>query len=180
MRFLIVFGLVVAFTTQSSIRAWNEEKLAWSDFTVVDFVDKNEDARIHLDFSSPYSYAQGILKISVLAAMDKQKSVVIEGGKTDWLLNHEQGHFDLQELIARKFRREISSTIFSHHEIESQINLLFHKYSTIAAEQHTMYDNETRHSKNRVKQIEWDERIKKELEALDDFSNTDLIIENVK
>lgn len=180
MRLLIAFCLFVAFITQSSIRIWDEKKLEWSDFTTVNFVDKNEDAKIHLELSSPYALSGGVLKISVLATMNKRKSIVAQGGKTDWLLNHEQGHFDLQELIAREFRKEINSTAFNNSELENQINSLFRKYSSIATDQHTLYDYETRHSKNRLKQIEWNQRIKKELEALDDFSNTDIKIENVK
>jgi hypothetical protein len=82
------------------------------------------------------------------------------------LLRHEQLHFDLTELSARQIRKHLEqhsrvcAVPGSHAEIDAAIADLQREWT---AEQ-SKYDKETDHGANRVKQRQWELRVKREIE----------------
>lgn len=65
-------------------------------------------------------------------------------------LEHEQGHFDIIEIHARQYEKELLFRVFpcldgiyNESEIKKQINLTFQKYLEQARNQHYVYDNLT-------------------------------------
>lgn len=91
------------------------------------------------------------------------------------LLKHEQLHFDILELIVRKFRKEIDEDLLGCSEetyLEKRLEFYLNNYRETAIK----YDIETNHSINMKIQLEWEEHIRKELYKLKEYS-TDKIIE---
>jgi hypothetical protein len=85
------------------------------------------------------------------------------------ILTHEQLHFDLAELYARKLRKHIA-------ELRQNHNSEIYEYSNIVAkiyEEWTQatnkYDQETFHGESKSKQEEWNEKIAKDMEGLKDY-----------
>jgi len=73
-------------------------------------------------------------------------------------LAHEQLHFDISELFARKMRNRLDRTSFSD-DVKAEVRKI---YSDILAELkdfQAKYDMETNYSRNREKQAEWNLRI---------------------
>ena len=87
-------------------------------------------------------------------------------------LNHEKRHFDICEIYARKFRRLVSQTSFTYRNFSSQLNYLFKKTMAEYRAAQADYDHETHHSLNDQLQDHWNDKIDKELAALEDYSET--------
>lgn len=73
-------------------------------------------------------------------------------------LAHEQLHFDITEVFARKMREKLRRTSFSD-DVKAEVRKI---YSDILRELQTYqerYDWETNFSRNREKQLEWNQKI---------------------
>jgi hypothetical protein len=85
------------------------------------------------------------------------------------LLQHEQLHFDLTELAARKIRRELDdlaracTTPGSNDAIGNAVAAIEGAWS----DEQARYDKDTDHGTNRVKQRQWELRVRKELRVED-------------
>lgn len=86
------------------------------------------------------------------------------------LLRHEQMHFNITELYARKIRKlltEYKQPCGKEKEIRIKINSLIQA----EIEENNLYDIESVHYTNKVMQKKWEEKIKKELEETKTYIN---------
>ncbi|GAB2595804.1 hypothetical protein GCM10027190_50020 [Spirosoma areae] len=79
--------------------------------------------------------------------------------KTDELLQHEQGHFNIGQLCALRFNKVIKSTILLKSNYVEKINLIFKSILAEANQMDLQYDEETNHSRNRSEQKKWNQKI---------------------
>ena len=80
---------------------------------------------------------------------------------SDYHLLHEQRHFDITKLGAEKFVNELKNASFTMQNYQQLINQIFDRvYDENIALQNT-YDRETRHSLDKEKQEEWNDRLGK-------------------
>jgi predicted secreted Zn-dependent protease len=90
---------------------------------------------------------------------------------------HEQIHFDIAELVIRQMRKK-----FMNHRFRSLdgVNKMINSTFAEAAKEHVRlneaYDKETDHSRNKPKQLLWEDRIQRELKTLNDYSSTRVTI----
>lgn len=174
---LIVFG-VEGFTQtlpekeNDTIIVWTKDrKLNWTDFqSPIKFSDSTNTAaesEIAIDLISipinEYDY-----EYIVYPYFYKNLSSTI----TDDLhiLKHEQVHFDIAELFARKIRlkiKQLNKQEFNMDKYNSEIENIYNEYSDYQIK----YDKETLHSLITEKQIEWENKIAKELQAMNSFSS---------
>ena len=83
---------------------------------------------------------------------------------SDYLLNHELGHFNLTEIYRRLAMDSIKSLpLFKIHNIDSIVS----HFSSKKAELQKIYDKETDHSLIKESQKEWDKSISEKLNSLD-------------
>lgn len=86
------------------------------------------------------------------------------------VLQHEQLHFDICELYGRKFHKEIVSlkekNQFNEKSLEKLYNLMVKEYDAYQ----DLYDAETGHSTKTMKQLEWNNRIAADLNALAEYA----------
>jgi len=90
-----------------------------------------------------------------------------------YLLNHEQGHFDLEEVITRRMRKEFAEYCAAHKKsptFNTDIEQIFKKLTTASQALQDQYDNETNHSKNKAKQEEWNKKIAAMLTELNQYA----------
>ena len=83
------------------------------------------------------------------------------------MLNHEQLHFDIAELFARKLRKELEKPRFTTASTEE----IFSAVASFNMELDKMqkrYDNETNHYRNKKKQKKWEIYVGEELAKLTD------------
>lgn len=103
------------------------------------------------------------------AHFDRSKSWVKSEGKSDELLQHEQGHFDITEIYARKLReelRKIKCDKKTQEQIQKEVDAIFERIQKEWEMEDEKYDQETDHGRNKEKQKEWNEKIQRRLEEM--------------
>ncbi|MHA7863883.1 DUF922 domain-containing protein [Flagellimonas marinaquae] len=73
-------------------------------------------------------------------------------------LTHEQLHFDITEVFARKMREKLRRTSFSD-DVKAEVRKIYHDILKELQEYQERYDWETNFSRNREKQAEWNRKI---------------------
>lgn len=87
------------------------------------------------------------------------------------LLKHEQIHFDIMELVARKFRKELDEDLIgcsSELYFNDRLNFYLKMFNQISKK----YDKETNHSVNKENQKKWNRYIEIELNKLSNYMMT--------
>lgn len=108
-------------------------------------------------------------KLSIYCYFGKNTSWSIKKFQTDYLLKHEQYHFNITELFARKLRKQIKESNLSNkgNELQKAINKNYYEWEKYER----LYDKETNHSNNTEAQARWILDIDRQLKELSDFSN---------
>ncbi|WP_431124584.1 DUF922 domain-containing protein [Flagellimonas flava] len=78
------------------------------------------------------------------------------------ILSHEQLHFDIAELFARKMRNKLRRTSFSDN-VKQEIRDIYQDILQELQDFQDQYDWETGYSRNAKKQLEWNRKIAKAL-----------------
>ncbi len=166
---LIVFSVQLGFAQKIK---WSPGyKLKWSDF-------QNRAARNPNDNTAAYAYC-GIqyevvkstnpkkpVSIKVYSVFDVQKSWKRSAELPDEILNHEQIHFDISELYARKLRKVIRDKIRTSGDYDQYFKTEYQKlYNEYMALQ-DKYDKETNHGQNAEKQAYYNQFIATSLNNL--------------
>jgi predicted secreted Zn-dependent protease len=102
----------------------------------------------------------------VVTKFYKNTSWVISDKKSDYILNHEQLHFDLAEVYSRKYRKALQAAKLELGNMQ-QAETIFNRVYSDFVKRQERYDNETEHGINTVKQGEWNAIIEIELAKYD-------------
>ncbi|BDD04565.1 DUF922 domain-containing protein [Aureibacter tunicatorum] len=128
---------------------WNDFKGNQQDLLIKDNYAANISSHIILEEDS-------VLPQKAHAVMYPYKSSKVDKKKTDYLLNHEQYHFNITEAFARKLNRAIEyDTLASDEKIKVIHQLISHHEKIWQAD----YDKETEHGRNNIMQKYWEYRI---------------------
>ena len=84
---------------------------------------------------------------------------------------HEQGHFNIAELFARKLRKAFAEYNFNAHTVGKDIDKLFILNKQERNEMDALYDKETNRSQNGQQQVLWNKKIKSELDNFKQFAS---------
>ena len=154
--------------TEEFIPWENEQRLDWEDFKCEPKKGTDAVASTSTTLGIAYQLVDGVLTYDITCNFSKVKSWGLM--KTDYILAHEQGHFDITEIYARKLNEALKNYQFNKKTFKKDINQI---YQNIVREKETFqksYDEETDHSRNRKLQFDWLDKIQKELEATDTFA----------
>lgn len=142
---------------------WKYDRvLTWDDFQSEPKTGSDVVATTSTTLGISYQLREGELVYSITCNFSKLKSW--GSMRTDYILAHEQAHFDITELIARKLHQDLQSYQLDKKNFRQDITRI---YEAAVKEKETMqetYDRETNHSRNKVKQYEWLDHIAKLLE----------------
>jgi hypothetical protein len=144
---------------------WNEhKKLTWEDFkgSSQKIGDVAALTATHLGFS--YNIVNGKITYSIECRFEKNKSW--GRVKTSWILNHEQGHFDIAEIFSRKLFKAVSAYQFNKSTFQNDLDIIYKKVVEEKDLYQQLYDLETDHSRNKTKQEEWLKKINDNLNEL--------------
>ena len=91
--------------------------------------------------------------------------------ESDYLLEHEQLHFDITELFVRKLRKQLNDLGNDCKRLNAHVEKYYNEnYKEFVAYQDA-YDRETKHSLDREKQKLWKEKIARELDRLKPYAS---------
>ncbi|MCW3806469.1 DUF922 domain-containing protein [Plebeiibacterium marinum] len=168
---LVLIGLYLP--KENRYKSWNEEeKLTWNDFTFAskDTCSFAKDALISvlIKYKSFYNPKLGF---SVVAVIDKKTSWTIDTISKD-LLEHEQYHFDLCELYARKIRETYDSLLKTNNTNILKYTEVFERLDEEHFLEQSRYDVETNHGADKSEQKMWETYIEEELMSLNTYADT--------
>lgn len=113
--------------------------------------------------------------LAVRATFDKTRAWVQDStlDKGRRMLAHEQLHFDICELVARKLRFRIAQVARAGGDVfdrplGEEVKCLLDELNTL----NDLYDQETAHSQRGDQERKWGAQIKRELAALDAYKST--------
>lgn len=140
---------------------WEDRKLKWSDFQGDVPVDSEFDALTHSIINLEFQGEGILLEFNVETLFDPKKSWK-RNGVDQYILEHEQIHFDITEYHSRLLRKKLKTHKYkSFDSIESDVKQMFKEASEDANEMQLLYDEQTHHSINRKKQAKWKKKMKK-------------------
>lgn len=161
-------------THENTIEWSKERKLTWFDF-------KRKPASDNISFGAETNCILA-LKSNTVTLINKPKIKVTNSFYCDesWvktknldnnaLLEHEQMHFDLSEIYARKLRKIISESKLNTFNLIKESNRLFYEYLALNKERQILYDKETNHGTDSLEQKKWKKMIETELQQLNEFA----------
>jgi hypothetical protein len=161
----VIFAQDLPEKENDTLIVWTEgRKLTWSDFQPANFEGtRAATSDIGIDILTVSSSLKGYTHEVFSYFLKKSSS-----SETDdpGVLRHEQLHFDIAELYARKIRHKLDQLKGKKYSVKEYHSIIDHIYEQYFEEQNA-YDKETKHSMDTVKQQEWALRIAKELKALE-------------
>ncbi|MEX1189464.1 MAG: DUF922 domain-containing protein [Bacteroidia bacterium] len=104
-------------------------------------------------------------KFNIRAGFNKKKSWISESSRSnpDRILMHEQVHFDISELTARRLRVSLEKNRFSAN-FRKEIAQIYEDQIEKGQEMQEKYDRETKHGLDREKQKQWELKVSQLLE----------------
>ncbi|MFY1046154.1 DUF922 domain-containing protein [Chryseobacterium sp. GP-SGM7] len=172
--FLIVFLLVFNILSAQKINWSEDQKLVWDNFksktnnlggsTVVAYT------HCGWEFSAITSTDPKVpVKIEIQTIFNEDKSWKDDKRINDYVLVHEQKHFDIAEIHARKLRKEVSEKIKNTSYYNKFFKTIYAKISSEYKNFQAKYDRMTEHGMNKEKQTEYNIMISEELEKLKNY-----------
>lgn len=167
--FFVLFTSFLHITQEESALEWTSyQKLTWKDFIGSPIEDSSYDAVTTTSFLfKGMRWDKKGAKGSLIAVFFKQKSWTKSSNFL--LLEHEQGHFDITEIYARKFRSKLKKTKLRNKFASKELQYIYHIYISEMEKWQGLYDVETNHGKNREKQEEWNKKISERLNELEEY-----------
>jgi hypothetical protein len=169
--YILLISLCVEIQGQNndSIIYWHKEiKLNWDDFKGLP--PDSSGFQVAWSFVQIYTNAdwkERLPNYRVYVVFKKNKSWSKDTSLTT--LAHEQLHFDIGELYARKMRKAMLDLRNKKNDnINDYLNAL-NKYYTECYHLNDLYDKETAHGVYTGKQFEWNKKIIKELCAFREY-----------
>jgi hypothetical protein len=166
--FLFLAGLPALQAQEDDGIPWDSgRRLSWSDFQAT----PPESQRVAATTASGISYSYSTrgtpgnyrLDYKVLAYFYPERSWYHPEICDSVILSHEQLHFDISELFARKMRDALGRRTFSKN-VRAEVRQIFSEINRELSEFQDLYDRETDFSRNREQQATWNRRISKMLE----------------
>ena len=153
--------------------AWARDRsLTWTDFQAKAPAQAVEAAGSCVGFDVSWECADAGITFVVKAAFDPAQSWVRAGSETDALLRHEQTHFDLTELFARRLRKQFTQLKDPCKDPQGARRIIdgavIDMYRGWGQAQKS-YDEETGQGTEASSQRAWDQRTQQELDALKEF-----------
>lgn len=168
-----VLSIVLLFVTviqSNDLIPWSAaRKLTWSDFQGTPDPKSPNAALTSSNVNIEFGYNDTGFQYTIKCSFDKNRSWVRIA--TNEVLAHEQGHFDIAEIYARKLNKAMAAYHFNAQTADNDVNQLYENIMKEHRQTQIQYDQETDYSRNRPKQQEWLKKIATDLKSLEPFAN---------
>jgi hypothetical protein len=119
--------------------------------------------------SISYHIKQTGFTYHIISGFDPYKSWAFR--RTSYILSHEQGHFDIAEIFARKLHKRMKEYKFDRKNYQRDLKKIYQEVVEEKEKMQNDYDEETRHSILRGKQAEWLKKIAAMLKEYEDYAD---------
>lgn len=147
-----------------------QAKLTWNDF----YVRKEEGTNTAALTTSGFGFTagifsrsgQGLLDINVFCYFLPYKSWVKKGDTNDYILNHEQHHFDISYIGSCYFMQKLKEARITMNNYSSVISKIYDEAYDYMSNMQDAYDRETDNGIIREKQEDWNKKVNARLTDL--------------
>lgn len=168
--FLSVPLLLIAQSRNEELLDWDaNRRLTWADYKAKPDQDSDAAASTASVLAVSYGISSAGFTYKIECRFSKTRSWGLH--KTDYILSHEQGHFDIAEIYARKLHQRMSAYRFNKNNYQKELNRIYNEVADEKAAFQQQYDRETRHSIDEIKQAEWLKKISRMLEELKEYAD---------
>jgi Bacterial protein of unknown function (DUF922) len=143
-------------------------KLSWADYKANPARGSDVAASTTTYLGIEYTISDKSFGFKIQCRFSKNRSWGLH--KTDYILEHEQGHFDIAEIFARKLNKAMNEYSFNKRTYQKDLNKMYQDIMKEKEEMQDKYDKETNHSIHKVNQAEWLKKIASLLEDYKDFA----------
>jgi len=163
----ILLFISVLTNAQENFITWNENiPLQWDDFSGKADNSSNFEAESFAEVKYTYQFNNPRdFHFNVKASFNRNTSWIKQGYKSDALLKHEQVHFDIAELYARKLKIAFDHYTYSSN-YEEEIAEIFNRVKINYHKTQQLYDQDTKHSLIATTQKEWEVLVREELDKI--------------
>lgn len=162
-------------TPEKESISWNEfYRLQWYDFQGEPDENSRGDAGAAVQIKAKPFLVKKQIRYEVVALFNRNKSWARD--RSPLLLAHEQLHFDIAELYARKIRKKVHELNERGVRDLSIYNTAIQKLLLESNQADEQYDLETLHGALSKKQTAWVEKVKEDLSNLQRYKKTKRII----
>lgn len=168
MLFFLLF-IIMGFNDSQDYEtiAWSpENKLTWNDFKGKapnnDRAAATTASGISYQFSTSASSGEIELDYLVSTFFYPNKSWYQPSLCDSLILSHEQLHFDISELYARKMRNRLASTSFTQN-VKAEVKQIYKEVLEELEEFQNLYDDQTNFSRDVEQQLIWNNKIEEAL-----------------
>lgn len=175
MRYFLLIAFFLssgsAFAQEEEVIPWSaDRKLQWSDFKgdylKTQWAAATTASSISYRFSTFEKEGQLYVDFEVGCEFFPQKSWYRPEFCDSLILSHEQLHFDISELHARKMRKRLAQTQFTK-DIKAEVKAIYKEVLKELYLFQNKYDHETNFSRDIENQLIWNKKIAKALVTSD-------------
>jgi hypothetical protein len=167
---LILFFIALILTVPSGAQEailWDpERRLTWEDFRgkpmKTAWAAATTASGISYEYTGEEENGGYKLQFKVFAHFYPEKSWYQPKLCDEVVLSHEQLHFDISELFARKMRKIMAETRFTSNA-RAEVKAIYKKVLQDLSAFQSLYDHETNYSRDHQKQLAWNNKIKEAL-----------------
>lgn len=178
-RIFLIICCFLSVQKDEPIISWNEaNRLSWADFKAKPINTSSAVAitasGITFGFSITQTESNKVVGFTteVFAHFYPEQSWYKIESTDNHILGHEQLHFDITELFARKFRRRISQLRISN-TVRNELKEIHNSINKELSQMQNKYDNETDYSRNHEAQAKWKLFVANELNKLSKHKSID-------
>lgn len=178
MKALLLYFLAVLFVPRplpaqqpgEELLDWSStRKLTWADYKANPNPDSDAAASTTSYLGFSYSIKNEYFSFTIESKFSKTRSWGLH--KTAYILSHEQGHFDIAEIYARKLHKKVKEYRFNRRTYQKDLKEIYQEILDEKEEMQNAYDKETNHSINKEKQTAWLLKIGKLLEEYKEYAD---------
>lgn len=160
---MIILGLVCSVQGQDEIPWKQDYRLSWSNFKGKPPKSSSAAATtasgISYSFSTFYEGKELKIDFNVASFFYPTKSWYRPKVCTNVTLQHEQLHFDITELYARKLRARLADASYTEN-VKEEVRSMYKSTLRMLNDFQNKYDSETNYSRNLPMQEKWTNEIK--------------------
>lgn len=175
MKIVSLFVVVLFLFASSEKIPWAEDvKLTWDNFKGRPDMRSPFSAMTHSGIVFSYQVTSENGNLSLTTEVEAQFHPKMSWYKPErvnnHVLQHEQGHFNITEIHARKLRKAFAEYKVTRN-YERELSAIFTKINRERQAMQDRFDKETNHSQNKEKEAEWQNFIKNKLKRLEMWKN---------
>lgn len=178
-RVVLLLCCLLSLQKDEPVLSWNASyKLSWSDFKAKPDTKVNAAAvtasGITFGFSITKTDQNQVIGFTsdVHAHFYPEQSWYKKERADVYILGHEQLHFDITELYARKFRQRLSTVKISN-TTRKELQAIHNTINKELSEMQESYDDQSNNSINFESQAKWQDYVVEELEKLSKYQSVD-------